>query len=97
MDLLTHFQGYREVQPIGGVDGQDLERAFSELVDDVTLLYTGQVQLASRVLDGCDIFASRREKVAFFDIDDAANYGVVVEVMDVARGAGVKTLGLMTR
>ena len=44
-----------------------------------------------------DVFAPRRDKLMFFDIDDRANYGLVVEVMDVCRGAGVKTLGLMTK
>ena len=44
-----------------------------------------------------DVFAPRREKLLFFDIDDRANYGLVVEAMDVCRGAGVKTLGLMTK
>ena len=44
-----------------------------------------------------DTFAPRREKLLFFDIDDQANYGLVVEVMDTCRGAGVKTLGIMTK
>ena len=44
-----------------------------------------------------DVFAPRRDKVLFFDIDDRANYGIVVEAMDTCRGAGVKTLGMMTR
>ncbi len=45
------------------------------------------------------IFASRRagEKVMFFDVDDRANYGEVVGVMDTCRGAGVKVLGIMTK
>ena len=43
------------------------------------------------------IFAGRREKVLFFDVDDRANYGVVVTIMDTCRGAGVKVLGIMTR
>jgi len=42
-------------------------------------------------------FAARREKVLFFDVDDKANYGQVVSVMDTCRGAGVKVLGIMTR
>jgi biopolymer transport protein ExbD len=33
----------------------------------------------------------------FFDVDERANYGLVVSVMDLARGAGVKTLGIMTK
>jgi len=44
-----------------------------------------------------DLMASRSEKLAFFDIDDDANYGEVMHVMDVCRGAGVKTLGIMTK
>ena len=44
-----------------------------------------------------DVFAPRREKLLFFDIEDQANYGQVVEVMDTCRGSGVTTFGLMTR
>lgn len=43
------------------------------------------------------IYAARREKVMFFDVDDHANYGLVVSVMDTCRGAGVKVLGIMTK
>jgi biopolymer transport protein ExbD len=44
-----------------------------------------------------DVLAPRREKLVFFDVEDEANYGLVVEVMDTARGAGAKTLGIMTK
>ena len=37
-----------------------------------------------------------RQKVVFFRIDDDANYGRAVRVMDVCRGAGAKTLGIVT-
>ena len=40
---------------------------------------------------------ARREKVVFFRADDAAAYGEVVHVMDLARGAGADTLALVTR
>lgn len=43
------------------------------------------------------IFEGRREKLLFFDVDDNANYGEVVHIMDVCRGAGVKVLGIMTK
>ncbi len=43
------------------------------------------------------VLEPRREKLVFFDVDDQANYGTVVEVMDTCRGAGVKTLGIMTK
>ena len=44
-----------------------------------------------------DLLATRTDKLVFFDIDDEADYGEVVHVMDLCRGAGAKTLGIMTR
>jgi biopolymer transport protein ExbD len=44
-----------------------------------------------------ELMASRADKLVFFDIDDDANYGDVMHVMDLCRGAGVKTLGIMTK
>jgi len=53
-----------------------------------------QGALADRIHD---LMAARTDKLVFFDIDDEADYGEVVHVMDIARGAGAKTLGIMTR
>jgi len=53
-----------------------------------------QGALADRIHD---LMAARTDKLVFFDIDDEADYGEVVHVMDTARGAGAKTLGIMTR
>jgi biopolymer transport protein ExbD len=36
------------------------------------------------------------EKVLFFDAEDASNYGETVKVLDIARGAGVVKVGLIT-
>ena len=44
-----------------------------------------------------ELMASRADKLVFFDVDDDANYGDVMHVMDLCRGAGVKTLGIMTK
>ena len=44
-----------------------------------------------------DLMAARSQKLVFFDIDDDANYGDAMHVMDVCRGAGAKTLGIMTK
>ena len=44
-----------------------------------------------------DLMASHADKLVFFDIDDEADYGEVVHVMDTVRGAGAKTLGIMTK
>lgn len=40
---------------------------------------------------------ARREKVVFFRADDAAPYGEVVRLMDLARGAGAETLAVVTQ
>ena len=53
-----------------------------------------EAQLTVRIHD---LMAARTEKLAFFDIDDDANYGEAVHVIDVCRGAGVKVIGLMTK
>jgi biopolymer transport protein ExbD len=37
------------------------------------------------------------QKVVFFKIEDEANYGEVVKLMDTVRGAGAKTLGIVTK
>jgi biopolymer transport protein ExbD len=38
-----------------------------------------------------------RQKVVFFKIDDDANYGRAVKVMDLCKGAGAATLGIITK
>lgn len=43
------------------------------------------------------LIQNRSKKIIFFNPDDAAPYGDVVKVMDICRGAGVKTLGIMTK
>jgi len=44
-----------------------------------------------------DLMAGRTDKLVFFDVDDDANYGEVMHCMDVVRGSGAKTLGIMTK
>jgi len=43
------------------------------------------------------LMTNRSKKLMFFNPDDNAPYGDVVKVMDICRGAGVKTLGIMTK
>jgi biopolymer transport protein TolR len=38
-----------------------------------------------------------RQKVVFFKIDDDASYGRAVRIMDICKGAGAKTLGIVTK
>lgn len=50
--------------------------------------------LADKVADH---LKAAKDKVVFFKIEDDANYGEVVKLMDTARGAGAKTLGIVTK
>jgi biopolymer transport protein ExbD len=38
-----------------------------------------------------------RQRVVFFKIDDDANYGRAVRIMDICKGAGAATLGIITK
>ncbi len=44
-----------------------------------------------------ELLSRRREKVVFFDVDDAASYELAVKAMDSCRGGGAETLGIMTK
>ena len=44
-----------------------------------------------------DLMKTSHDKLVFFYIDDDANYGHVMHVMDIVRGAGARTLGIMTK
>lgn len=70
----------------------------------VTIQANGRVQLNHEPIDESklgdrirDAMAVRTEKRVFLEIDDEAIYGDAMHVMDICRGAGVKTLGLMTK
>jgi biopolymer transport protein TolR len=41
--------------------------------------------------------AHDRRKLVFFDIDDTVNYGQAVKLMDLCKGAGARTLGIVTK
>lgn len=43
-----------------------------------------------------DVYATRADKVLFFEGEDDAPYGPAVTLMDMAKGAGVATIGIMT-
>ena len=49
-----------------------------------------------RIKEIMDSRAKDEDKVAFFQADDAANYGTLVAVLDKSRLAGAKVLGMMT-
>ena len=42
------------------------------------------------------VFAARTDGVIFFDAHSNAPYGAAVRVMDIARGAGATTVGIVT-
>src|SRR5215510_13265706 len=44
-----------------------------------------------------EIMKNSRDKLVFFNVDDEAIYGDVMHIMDMTRGCGAKTLGMMTK
>jgi biopolymer transport protein ExbD len=42
-----------------------------------------------------EILKNRRDKTVFFSAEDGASYGRVVQVMDLMRTAGAKTIGIV--
>lgn len=70
----------------------------------VTIQPSGRVQLNHEPIEESrlgerlqDAMANRTEKRVFLEIDDEALYDEAMHIMDICRGAGVKTLGLMTK
>ena len=64
----------------------------------------GRIDLAGRPVTLANLstkvrslFANREKKVLFVQVEDAANYGLAVKVMDACLGAGVRTLGMVTK
>ena len=65
---------------------------------DGTITLNNEPILAAALLEKMrDQMNARSDKLVFFNIDDDANYGEVMHVMDLCRGAGAKTLGIMTK
>ena len=58
----------------------------------------GSEPVALELLGGtvAERIAHDRHKVVFFRIDDRARYGRAVKLMDLCRGAGATTLGIVT-
>ena len=55
--------------------------------------------LASEALAGqvAERLRHDRQRVVFFKIDDDASYGFAVRIMDICKGAGAATLGIITK
>ena len=43
-----------------------------------------------------DRLKNKAKKLVFFKIEDEANFGEAVKIMDIARGAGAEVLGIIT-
>ncbi len=91
--------------PIEVPQKAELEEPPDEIKDQVVLkLFSDghiEVNKETVVLDEVqqlltDLYDSREEKVMFFEGEDDALYGGAVALMDMAKGAGVETIGIMT-
>ncbi len=67
------------------------------------LFADGHVELNKNVVEVADladqlkdVYNGRADKVLFFEGEDDAPYGPAVTLMDLAKGAGVVTIGIMT-
>ncbi len=74
------------------------QQAVLHLKKGGAMMLAGQpVALGNLAMRVKDLMSRKREKLLFVRVDDDANYGIAVQVMDIARGAGVKTLGMTTK
>jgi biopolymer transport protein ExbD len=83
-------------------DNVDTPPASDQLVvaigEDGRVAINGEAVLLEALPDKVrEIMQNRSKKLMFFNPDDNAQYGDVVKVMDICRGAGVKNLGIMTK
>lgn len=61
-------------------------------------VYINQEQVQKELLRGRlkEIFDTKADKTAFLKADPSTRYGDVVRVMDICKGAGVETIGIVT-
>lgn len=91
--------------PIQVPQKAELEDPPEEIKEQVVLklFADGHIEVNKQTveLDGLeklitDTYEKRRDKVMFFEGEDDAPYGNAVALMDIAKGAGVETIGIMT-
>ena len=63
--------------------------------DNKLYLNKDEVNVQTLSLRLTEILKNRANKTVFFSGDDAANYGEVIRVMDLARSAGAKSIGIV--
>lgn len=91
----VHLPPQKEAEPQPQQD--DEPQLLLRLERDGTLRINGKPVAQSELPERLRrIFAARDYDVLFFDASDLAPYGQAVEVMDLARGAGAVTIGLLT-
>jgi len=69
----------------------------------VTINDAGQISINQQVVDRSrlgqelqEIFKTRNERIMFINADRSLQFNTVVTVIDIAKGAGVDKIGLMT-
>ena len=91
--------------PIEVPQKAELEEPPDEIKDQVVLkLFTdGHIEVNKETVELAnvedvlrDTFDGKADKVMFFEGEDEAPYGNAVHLMDLAKGAGVTTIGIMT-
>ena len=75
------------------------QRTIVVSIDAMRRIEINQVQVDIRDLGSRleDIFKTRNERIMFVKGDDTLNFGDVATVIDIAKGAGIDKIGLITQ
>ena len=89
--------------PVDESDDAPADAGDGELAVVLSVDASGEIKLGrDAVSDGelpgklRRVFAARDDQTLFFDADDDAPYGRALEVIDIARGAGLVTIAVLT-
>jgi biopolymer transport protein TolR len=65
---------------------------------DTSSIKINQESIETSLLEGRlrDLYQSRQDKTIFIRADDSAPYKDVLKILDIAKGAGIEVLGLVT-
>jgi len=90
-----------QVPPEQKTKAVDIPKDDTQLV--IRMDETGAITLNSERVETAEleqklrrVFAAKADGVIFFDAHSSAPYGKAVRVMDIARGAGATTVGIVT-
>jgi biopolymer transport protein TolR len=84
--------------PTAETDNAPAEEGLRLTIDVDRIIKTENQTINIHLLENTlkNLFAGKSKKIIFLQADKDVPYGFIVEVMDIAKKAGVETVGLMT-